>query len=326
MVCEALIASDAWRTLTPAARDELFLAALLHDCGKPARTRTDEHGHIISPGHAAEGARIARLLLWEAGAELESRERIVGLIKDHGRPLFALTRPDPIRSIIESSCRVSCDQLAMLARADAIGRVCNDQADLLDRIDLYQTLLAEVGISTGPFPFANDRSRAEYFRTPGRDPSYAAFDDTWGEVVIMSGLPASGKSTFIQQRLPGLPVVGLDAIREALEVEPGESQDQVVRAAKEAAKELLRSKRSFVWDATNLSGDVRSAAVGLCVAYGARIRIEYIEAPAAVLRARNAKRERPVPVDAINRMLRRWECPDATEAEVVRWTVTHARD
>lgn len=322
MVCEELIRTDAWRQLPTSDREVTFMAALLHDCGKPLASKTDENGRITTVGHAARGEQLARRYLWEAGVPFHTREHVTGIIRDHGRPLFWNSRADPKRSAIESSCRLNCSLLAMVAEADSRGRICADPQDLADRIALYRELISDLGITDQAFPFANDRSRAEYFRKEGRDPHYAAYDETWGEVVVMSGLPASGKSTLIARRFPGLEVLCLDDLRESLDVQPGESQGEVVRAAQERAKELLRKHIPFVWDATHLSRDLRSGVVNLIANYGARVRIEYVETSATALRTRNAKRSASIPADALERMLRRWDVPRTSEAESVSYTIT----
>lgn len=62
MVCRALADMADYRALTRQERQLLFCAALLHDAGKPACTR-QEGGWLVSPRHAAAGARLARRLL-----------------------------------------------------------------------------------------------------------------------------------------------------------------------------------------------------------------------------------------------------------------------
>lgn len=47
------------------------------------------------------------------------------------------------------------------------------------------------------------------------------------------------------------------------------------------------------------------------------MRLVHVEAPAAVLGARNRSRADAVPEAVIARMLRRWEPPDRTEAHEV---------
>ena len=76
----------------------------------------------------------------------------------------------------------------------------------------------------GPHAFASDHSRFVYYRTPGRDPDYAAHDDTTCEVIVMSGLPGAGKSHHVAHQLAHLPQVSLDAVREELALFHAEEQ------------------------------------------------------------------------------------------------------
>jgi len=87
--------------------------------------------------------------------------------------------------------------------------------------------------------------------------------------------------------------------------------------ARARVREYLRSKRSFIWNATNISRQLREHCISLCAAYNARVRIIYVETGAASLAEQNRSRERVVPPEIINRLLARWEPPDLTEAHQV---------
>ena len=137
----------------------------------------------------------------------------------------------------------------------------------------------------------------------------------------MSGLPGAGKDTWIAENLAGWPVVSLDRVREQMKISAQEPQGRVVSAARELARQHLRRQEPFIWNATNLSRQIREAAIGLFADYGARIRIVYIESPADKLYKRNRDRRAVVPGSVISRLLNRWEVPDLTEAHRVDWVV-----
>jgi len=67
------------------------------------------------------------------------------------------------------------------------------------------------------------------------------------------GPPGSGKDTWIQQHLSGVPVVSLDAIRVSFGAAPTGNHCSAIQAAREQARALLRDNRGFAWNATNLS-------------------------------------------------------------------------
>jgi predicted kinase len=185
---------------------------------------------------------------------------------------------------------------------------------------MFREYCSELTILDTPWPFANDHARYRYFATPGRDPRWAAYDDTTFTVTVLSGLPASGKDHWTSAS--DLPVVSLDALRSALKVRPTDEQGPVLAAARAEARSLLRKKQPFVWNATNVTRQQRSAIVSLAAGYGARVEIVSVEAPAAVISTRNAARPAPVPAAAVERMIARWETPDITEAHAVTWLDT----
>jgi len=94
-----------------------------------------------------------------------------------------------------------------------------------------------------------------------------------------------------------------------------------VNRAREQARAYLRQGRSFGWNATNVSRQLRGECVRLFAGYGARVRIVYVEVPAATLFSRNRQRAAPVPEAVIERLLQRWEVPDRTEAHQLECVV-----
>jgi predicted kinase len=178
-------------------------------------------------------------------------------------------------------------------------------------------LAAERACLDAPRQFPSAHSRFLYFRKPGRDPNYLAHDDCRAEVIVLSGLPGAGKDSWIRNYGPAWPVISLDALRERLEWTSTGDQGPIVAAAREEARKHLRAGQSLIWNSTNLSRELRGQVIDLAAAYGARVRIVAVEAAAAKLWERNARRERPVPPAAIDRLLNRWETPDLTEAHQV---------
>ncbi len=322
MVCEALAGMPAWRELAEADRSVLFTAALLHDVAKPQTTRTEADGRITSRGHSRRGAIQARRLLWQMGLPFPVREEIAALIGEHQLPFFLIDRDDARRRAITASLRLHCGRLALLAEADARGRICNDQDHLLDNIDLFRDFCRDEGCLDRPWRFPSHHTRFVYFRDPTRPPEFEAHDDTRTEAVMLSGLPAAGKNHWIAANLLDLPVVALDQLRQEFGIRPDRNQGKVIQEARERARELLRKRQPFIWNATNLSRQARRHAIDLFADYGARIRIVYLETDPATQRQRNAARARPVPDTAITRMLERWEVPDLTQAHSVEWIVT----
>jgi putative nucleotidyltransferase with HDIG domain len=323
MVAECLVASPAWRELPAAERQLLWAAALLHDIGKPRTTRTEDGGRISARGHSVVGERMARQLLWEAGAPFAVREQIAALIRFHQAPFFLIEREPAAaqRMALQISQTARCDHLALLAEADARGRICRDQQRMLDHVALFAEFCAEQGCLSAPWLFPSEHSRFWYFRKEDRDPHYHVYEDTRCEVTVMSGLPGAGKDTWVAQHAAHLPVISLDQVRAALKVAPTDQQSPVVAHARDLAREYLRRSQSFVWNATCLSRQRRAELIGLLADYDARVRIVYVEVDPDTLFAQNRQRPEPVPYAAIERMIDRWELPDLTEAHAVEYVV-----
>jgi predicted kinase len=98
-------------------------------------------------------------------------------------------------------------------------------------------------------------------------------------------------------------VVRLDAVRDRLGVSPAGDQRAIARAAHDQARDLLRARRSFVWNATNVSRQQRDWCIGLAADYHARIRIVAVETSPATLRQRHQARPHPVPDSVIDRLI-----------------------
>jgi predicted kinase len=291
---------------------------------KPAATEIEADGRITSKGHVRQGAKMARQILWSLNVPLHQREAIVSLVQHGSLPLWFWDKPNPQRAVMKASQVIRCDLLALLAEADIRGRLCDDPLELLERVEFFREYCQENNCFVDPRPFPSDHSRFVYFQKDDRDPNYAAFDDTRFEVVLMSGLPGAGKDSWIQENLPDWTVISLDELRQAMKISPTDNQAAVAERARAIAKDYMRAEKSFVWNATNLSRQLRSSLINLFSAYHARIRIVYLEAYWQELLRRNRSRAAKVPEAVMQRMRDRVEVPDITEAHQVEWVVDRA--
>ena len=322
MVVEALVADRDWQGLDLEARQSLFWAALLHDVAKPACTRIDPEGGVIAPGHSRRGQIMARSILWRMSIPFHQRETICHLITHHQVPFFLIERDQPERRAHLISHQTRCDLLAILATADARGRQCPDRDGLLDNIALFVELCREQACLSQPRRFASAHSRFLYFRKENRAADYEAFDDWTGAATLLSGLPGSGKDSWLRAQAADSEIVSLDDLRDELGIDPKASQGPVIAQARERARIALRAERPLIWNATNVSRQIRGQLVDLFAAYKAKVRIVYLETAEAEAARRNRSRARPVPSQAIARMLDRWEPPDLTECHDLEIVLT----
>ena len=308
----AMIAGAPYAALDPDARAVVATAVALHDIGKPSTTRL-EGARLSSRGHSARGEHLARIALWRAGVPFGTREHVCALIRNHQVPFFGITKPDCERLAIRMSLAVVHRWLTLVADADGRGRRCTDPADqtrIVEHCALWAAHCDELGVLDRARAFASDHTRRVWMEGTGRHPDHAAHDDSTCEVVVMCGLPASGKDHWLRTRHPDLPVVSLDDLRDELDVDPGDDQAAVIAAAKERARGYLRTGTAFAWNATNLTASLRGQLLELVRGYRARTHLVYVETTAAEQHARNRARPTPVPAIAIGRMLHRWSVPD----------------
>ncbi|MBL8148710.1 MAG: AAA family ATPase [Blastocatellia bacterium] len=321
MVCEELVSMNSWRAMAQTERSILFAAALLHDVAKPDLTKIGTDQRISSKGHAKNGAKRAREILWKLGTPFSCREMIVSLVRHSSLPFFALEKPNPSYSVIKASQTVRSDWLAMLEEADAKGRICADRQILIEKVELFRELCEENRCYNQPRSFSSPHSRFLYFYKEGSSLDYQAFDDTEFEVVLMSGLPGAGKDSWIRENVSMLAVISLDLLREELQVAAHKNQGQVVYAAKEKAREYMRRKQSFVWNATNITKQLRSQLISLFHSYRAKIRIVYLETELEEIYRRNRMRERSVPSSVIAKLVAKLDLPDLTESHTVDYYI-----
>ncbi len=331
MVCEELTSMESFRSLPKRLRQEIFLAALFHDIGKIPCTRLED-GCLVSPNHTAVGARMAReffrvdLGLGGKMEEIRFREAVCQLIRYHSVPTHILDQADPERRIYKIAANgeltedFTLELLRILAEADVRGRIYPRIEESVEMVRLFGELAEECACLRGPFSFPSPR--AEYAYLSGRKvvPGQELYDDTWGEVVLLSGLPGTGKDTYLREYFPDLPMVSLDELRWEFGVSPTEPQGPVAAAARERAKEYLRKKQPFVWNATSLTPSLREKQVRLFQNYRASVRIVYLETSFEEQLQRNRNRAARVPEEILGKMQKNLVLPERFEAERVEWT------
>jgi len=122
-------------------------------------------------------------------------------------------------------------------------------------------------------------------------------------IVVLVGLPGSGKSTWLEQR--GITAISSDWIRQVL---TDDATDQTIHARVFLTMRYLLRHRlaigrpvSYV-DATHLTPEERRPYIDIACWYGCEVEALYFDVPLGVCRERNRRRERVVPDDALERM------------------------
>lgn len=134
------------------------------------------------------------------------------------------------------------------------------------------------------------------------------------KVILLVGLPGSGKSTYAARQ--GWPVLASDEIRRVL---LDDARDQGAnRAVFALLRRLLRMRLELgrpvtCVDATNLTVMERRPYVKTAQMYGAEIEAVYLDVPVGVCMQRNLGRARVVPPEVVERMAGRLVAPSVEE-------------
>ena len=301
----------------------LFLATLLHDIAKPA-TRSvdvdvDGRPRVHHYGHSRIGALMAWEFLWREGIPRPIREQVFHLVRWHQRPFHLTFSPTLQRDAIIFSQVGDWRELLALATADNFGRIAPNRAETAATLDLLGQEIAQLGCLDRPWPFGSDAARVWFGRLEDRSAYFDPQPPSGSHVIVLSGMPGAGKDTYCRTAFADWPQVSLDQWRDRLDIAPDAAQGRVIQAAMEEAREHLRAKRRFIWNATNVSRLNRDKAVGLCLDYDALVEIHAFDPSSDRLLAQNRSRADKVPQAVIDRLLMKWEPPSLLEAHRVVW-------
>lgn len=324
MVLDELQYVENFMSLSEQDKEILWAAALMHDIEKRSTSVDEGNGVISAHGHARRGEYTARTILFrDVPTSFHIREQIASLVRFHGLPIWLLEKESPEKKALEVAMRVNTQHLAILSEADACGRMCANTKSLIDNIQLFQEFCIEHDCWNKKKEFASDAARFHYFNTENSYVDYVPFENFKCKVIMLSGLPGMGKDHYIQTLKTDIPIVSLDAIRRKHKISPTDKSGngRVVQMAKEEARSYLRKGQDFIWNATNITQQMRSQLVELFVSYGAKVKIVYIEKSYELWRNQNRNREYPLPESVLDKMLGKLEIPQVTEAHEVEYIV-----
>jgi predicted kinase len=304
-----------WASLDRDSQLKLLFTALFHDAGKPATTQVDPAtGRTHSPKHALVGMEIGRHVLRDLGCGLGLREEIAALVRYHGRPPYLLEKTDPAHQVISLSWLVNHRLLYLFALADTRGRQTREMGRPEETLHLWKMVAEENECFDKPYAFANDHARFLFYRDALSSLHYTPREEYRCTVTLMSGLPGSGKDTWLARNRADLPVVSLDEVRADLDVEVTDNQGEVIQAARESCREHLRAGRDFAFNATNTMRQTRKRWIDLFIDYHARVEVIYLEPPLSMIFQQNERRFKPVPRHVIDRLVEKLEPPTWAEA------------
>jgi predicted kinase len=192
-----------------------------------------------------------------------------------------------------------------------------ETSNALDAVNLWAATAKEYKCWEQPMTGSNDESKIIAF--DGKDiRHYVPVQKYKGTMTMLSGLPGAGKDTWIRKHLTALPMVSLDAVREELDVDPTDNQGTVLQTGKEQLRQQLRTGNDFVFNATNLTRDIRTPWIQLARDYGYRINIVYLEPPIPqVLKQNSSRGSKKVPEYIIHKLVDKLSPPTPEEAHTI---------
>jgi predicted kinase len=131
-----------------------------------------------------------------------------------------------------------------------------------------------------------------------------------GYVVLTIGLPGSGKTTWYKRR--GVTPLSSDMLRNILfdDITDQRYQGLVFSTLRSLLRARLIAKMPWNYvDATNLSPHERRQWIKMAKSFGYEVQAVFFDVPLAVCLERNAKRERQVSDDVMQKMAERLRPP-----------------
>lgn len=325
MVCDSLLASHDYQQANEEDKFILFYSALLHDISKPICTK-QEGDRITSKGHSKIGSIDARIILWKMDVPFTVREKIANIIANHQVPFFAFNNNkgiSPHYTAYRLSWELPLDLLITVAKADMNGRYFELKQDCLNDIEIFKLLAEEENCLYNQKSFPDCSTRLKYFRSQGEiSPDYPFFTQTGSDVIVMCGLPASGKDTWCETHKGNRTILSFDDTIKEMGLTHTKNVGKAIHEVINNAKELLRKKEPFIWNATHLSQQMRNKTLDLLFNYNAHISLQYIECSHKELFTRNQQRDFTLTNDKLKKMLHKWEVPTPIETHDFNYLIT----
>lgn len=314
------------------------LAALLHDCAKPETTRiewcpSEGRERVRQPNHARIGTDKAWRAMIDAGAPVPLARMVCDIIAWHQRPghiVGGMDRQHEIDGRIMQYGVTGNGWRGLLdfCRCDSRGRISPNVEDSLAALDLVEEAVVDLEERMGvalmdgqALPVTSDEGRVRFGSNFRESIFHRPPDPSGARLIMLSGIPGSGKSTWVRRRVAetGATVISMDAIRDETKRfrMTQEQQGWAWQRAQGLLREALaRKEGEVIWDATAISRMSRGKVMRLAQNYGARTAIVSFDIPAHVSWDRNMARDdsRRVPMQAVAAMAQAREYIDAHEA------------
>ncbi len=342
--CYDIIETEACH-LTNDQKLALILGVVLHDIGKPLTTKEVEINsvsRIVAPNHEARGASYLAYRILDLDIPYNIVLSVLSLVNYHHMPKLLVIKNATKANYYRLTRLANVELLYYIAKADMLGRQCEDQEGQLDLIRLFRIYCEEYEIWGKINPYEEWRVFFEHelrnYSSDCRDFIYGnairdfeagfiftpheavarhySYLDSFPQLVILMGPSGSGKSSWIQKYLKDYLIISLDKLREEFGKNQGDQSKnpEVLLKAKQELKYHLAHHKKVVWDATNLRKDFRSMLIGLGMDYHALVTIVVFHQKIAEVLLGNKQRTESIPIGVIHDQINRLEWVELSEA------------
>lgn len=292
----------------------LLTAALFHDIGKIRTTKIGKDGNWHSYKHEWESEKITRRLLWDTGYEF--RESICSLIKYHMVPMNLFDRKDYMEGIVKICQEIPSWDLLMKLKS------CDLEGSIQENEELKFTDLKKIS-ELDSLGKAIEKYVVPQFQT--RKHIYQKYIDSINKkplnLIVMIGLPGSGKDTFIKEYYNSdkYVVISRDNIREELNfcnkdekiVGTSEQENEVTKIFNERMTNAAKEGKTIIINNINIKKEYRTVFEKFLSNYN--VYVEYVYIEASSLSKNIERRKGQISSEIFYNMIERFEWPTKDE-------------
>jgi predicted kinase len=277
----------------------------------------------------SSSSSLFRFLFWDESFDI--REKICALIRYRDA---LLTIPSPADNINEYmytlaylSMEIPLRMLYLFSLSRAV--YLRLKRSIIDSLYFLKKVAEQNNCFDKPFSFQDSNFKFEYFNMNekhGNISSIRKSPKPQFSVTLMAGIAGSGKSSYIRENMPGIPVVSRDVIRQELGYAEGEDkvvgtpeqENEVTKVHDRLINEYCTERRSFVIDNMYIRHKYRKATYEAILPFVPYIVTVYSETSKEEIFKR---REGIIPQEALTKMLNYVNIPSPVETHCLKFNL-----